>query len=107
MPAADNRVVSRLRVLSLTISRVMSAKKPFEIAREALIMLAGRKLAPTPDNYLSVFNEIAGTPHAKPFPGDEMRRLLDALPLRQVHRTQFERAVADADWNGKIGRAHV
>lgn len=77
----------------------MSAKKPFEIAREALIMLAGRKLAPTPDNYQSVFNEITGTPHATPFPVDEMRRLLDALPLRHAHRTQFERAVAEADWN--------
>ena len=40
----------------------MAVKKPFEIAREALMMLAARKLTPTPDNYQAVYSEIAGVP---------------------------------------------
>ena len=33
---------------------------PFEIARETLKQLATRRVAPTPDNYLTLYNEIAG-----------------------------------------------
>jgi diguanylate cyclase len=35
-----------------------------EAARETLIELASRKLAPTPENYTQVFQEISGTPPA-------------------------------------------
>jgi diguanylate cyclase len=34
---------------------------PSEAARETLIVLASRKLAPTPENYTQVFQEISGT----------------------------------------------
>jgi diguanylate cyclase len=34
---------------------------PFEIARETLRLLAGRRIPPTPDNYLTLYHEIAGT----------------------------------------------
>lgn len=35
---------------------------PSEAARETLTVLASRKLAPTPENYTQVFQEISGTP---------------------------------------------
>ncbi|TAJ83562.1 MAG: diguanylate cyclase [Gallionellaceae bacterium] len=35
---------------------------PSEVARETLIILASRKLAPTPENYSKVFQEISGVP---------------------------------------------
>ena len=39
---------------------------PSDIARETLKTLAGRKMAPTPDNYARVYQEISGAPGAKP-----------------------------------------
>ncbi len=38
---------------------------PSDIARETLKTLAERKLAPTPDNYAQIYQEISGAPHAK------------------------------------------
>ena len=34
---------------------------PSEIAREALRLLAVRRLAPSPENYRALYHEIAGT----------------------------------------------
>ena len=33
---------------------------PIEIARQALMQLASRKVPPTPDNFRTVYDEIAG-----------------------------------------------
>ncbi|HQT27229.1 MAG TPA: GGDEF domain-containing protein, partial [Burkholderiales bacterium] len=35
---------------------------PSEIARETLKTLSMRRIAPTPDNYRMIYDEIAGTP---------------------------------------------
>jgi diguanylate cyclase len=82
----------------------MAEKKPFEIAREALMLLATRKLIPTPDNYQAVFSEIAGTPHVAHFPEQPMRHIAQALPARnpaqQKQREMLERAIAQSDWEG-------
>jgi diguanylate cyclase len=82
----------------------MAEKKPFEIAREALMLLATRKLIPTPDNYQAVFSEIAGTPHVVPFPGEPMRHIAHALPTwipaQQKQLELLERAIAGSDWEG-------
>ena len=51
----------------------MSEKKPFEIARETLKQLTTRKLVPTPANYKSIYNEIAGIPSMEQFPAQELR----------------------------------
>jgi diguanylate cyclase len=37
-------------------------QSPSEIARETLIILTSRKLAPTPENYTKIFQEITGEP---------------------------------------------
>lgn len=82
----------------------MAEKKPFEIAREALMMLASRKLIPTPDNYQSAYSEIAGTPNIAPFPADAMRGIAQALPARSTgqkkHKELLEHAIGHADWEG-------
>jgi diguanylate cyclase len=38
------------------------AANPAEIAREAFRRLATRRIAPTPDAYRDIYNEIAGMP---------------------------------------------
>jgi diguanylate cyclase len=41
-------------------------KPPSNIARETLIALASRKLAPTPENYAKMYSEISGEPVSQP-----------------------------------------
>ena len=60
----------------------MADKKPFEIARETLKQLTARKLVPTPANYLSIYNEIAGIPHVPHFPADILRDISQSLPVK-------------------------
>ena len=60
----------------------MTEKKPFEIARETLKQLTARKLVPTPLNYQSIYNEIAGIPQMPPFPVDTLRDIAKALPAK-------------------------
>lgn len=54
-------------------------KNPSEIAREALRRLAEKHLAPTPANYQSCYNEIAGLVEAAPFPDQQLRLIALAL----------------------------
>lgn len=77
---------------------------PFEIARETLRLLAARRVAPTPDNYLTLYQEIAGikTP-PEPFPEKQLRSLAAALPkgtndqLRLAR--QLDEAVKAGNWD--------
>jgi diguanylate cyclase len=81
----------------------VAEKKPSEIARDTLKLLMTRKLAPTPGNFRTVYHEVAGTPDTPPFPGDPLRHIVQALPLRtpaqQRHRAQLDSAVARQNWN--------
>lgn len=82
----------------------MSEKKPFEIARETIKQLTARKLAPTPVNYKSIYNEIAGIPWVEHFPAKELKEISQALPaktpgqLRQ--KALIESAVDRMSWEG-------
>lgn len=82
----------------------MSTKKPFEIAREALGLLTSRKLAPTPANYQSVYNEVAGLPYEQPFPADRLRDIAQALPAKtpgqEKQRALLDSAINQLNWNG-------
>ncbi|WP_234084164.1 diguanylate cyclase [Azonexus sp. R2A61] len=67
-------------------------RSPSEIAREALIHLAARHLPPTPANFQSCYNEIAGLPEAAPFPETQLRQLADALvPHGDVQKEALHR----------------
>lgn len=75
---------------------------PAEIARKALMLLATRKLAPTPANYQVVYDEVAGTPTAVAFPAQALRAVAGSLPTRTAFQRQqveaFERAIDDGSW---------
>ncbi len=78
-----------------------SQQNPAEIAREAFRQLATRRIAPTPDAYRSIFNEIAGTVD-KPGPDnalDGFAAFVSALPGEMTYFGQrLQKAVAACDW---------
>jgi len=82
----------------------MSEKKPFEIARETLKQLTARKLAPTPVNYQTLYNEIGGITVVPPFPADTLRDIAKALPAKtpgqQKQRGLLEFAIDRLNWDG-------
>ena len=63
----------------------VTAHHPSEVAREALRRLAIRRMPPTPDNYRTLFNEIAGLSAEEIFPERVMRAIAAALPLSLIH----------------------
>ena len=88
-------------------------KNPFEVARETLRLLAARRIAPTPDHYQTLYNEIAGvksgeaaTPtgnnNGSAFPEKQLRALAAALPKEAPDQLrlarQLEEALRDGNW---------
>jgi diguanylate cyclase len=78
---------------------------PSEIAREALKLLATRRIVPTPDNYLKLYNEIAGI---APTPDNSLERLFQKT-LHQARADSpgaardlagLEKALTEHDWKG-------
>ncbi len=82
----------------------MTEKKPFEIARETLKQITARKLVPTPVNYQTIYNELAGTPTAPPFPADALRDIAQSLPAKtpgqQKQKGLLEYAIDRLNWDG-------
>jgi diguanylate cyclase len=82
----------------------MTDKTPFEIARETLMQLTAKKLPPTPVNYQSIYNTIAGTPNVPPFPEEPLRQIAQALPTRnpgqQKQKGLLEYAIGQRNWQG-------
>ncbi len=60
----------------------MSDRSPSEIARETFKILAGKRLAPTPENYQIHYHEVAGTLIPAHFPSEQLRQIATALPAR-------------------------
>jgi diguanylate cyclase len=82
----------------------MADKTVPELARETLKQLITRKMAPTPANYRSVFNEIGRLSNEPPFPLEELRKIAQGLPTRtpgqQKQRALLEYAVSQLNWQG-------
>lgn len=82
-----------------------SLTNPSEIARETLRMLASRRMAPSPDNYRTIYEEISGDTAASPsaFPARELKALLAALPKESPEQMRFARqldqAIRDENWD--------
>ncbi len=78
---------------------------PTDIARETLKLLASRRIVPTPDNYLKLYNEIAGV-EAMPDAGLEQvlrKSLQEAFreePSLAREFAGFERSLVERDWKG-------
>jgi diguanylate cyclase len=79
-------------------------KNPSDIAREALRRLAASHLPPTPANYQSCYNEIAGIPSLQPFPEVPLRNLCTLLPAKnKAQEMQLDRlsaAIGQRSWQG-------
>lgn len=77
---------------------------PSELARETLKRLAQQRTPPTPDNYRTVYHEIAGTPAAEIFPDKGFRQLAGSLPRNSAEQLRFSRqldaAIAEKSWEG-------
>ena len=82
----------------------MTEKKPFEIARETLKQITARKLVPTPINYQTIYNELAGVPVVPPFPADALRDIAKSLPGKtpgqQKQKGLLEYAIDRLNWEG-------
>src|SRR3954452_227536 len=91
---------------------VPPSQNPADIAREAFRRLATRRIAPTPDAYRGIYNEIAGTPAQAaapavlPDPGAEnvlsgfAHRLSDTPGELAEFGVRLNRAVKQRDWDG-------
>ena len=81
----------------------MADRSPSEIARETLKQLAVRRLAPTPDNYLALYDEIAGVRSPPVFPEGPLQHIMRVLPGQTPAQKrllgQLERAVETRDWS--------
>jgi diguanylate cyclase len=87
------------------------AMNPAEIAREAFKRLASRRIAPTPDAYRSIYNEVAGLPETPATPEDSPA--LAAVPDDGAEKmlAAFIQTVRGApsdlaDFGTRLNRAH-
>lgn len=77
---------------------------PSEIARETLKRLAQQRTPPTPDNYRTLYHEIAGTVATETFPEKSLKALAAALPRKAQEQARFARhieaAIGEKNWDG-------
>src|SRR3546814_19618664 len=69
--------------MCITMADKPSSQNPAEIAREAFRQLAVRRIAPTPDAYHTIYDEIAGYA-AQPSPADILARFAATLPDKAI-----------------------
>ncbi|WP_020652754.1 GGDEF domain-containing protein [Massilia niastensis] len=90
-------------------SPAASGLNPADIAREAFRRLATRRIAPTPDAYRAIYDEIAGIPPAPAAAPDNgagevlagfARRLADTPGEVSEYGRRMQRALRSGDWNG-------
>jgi diguanylate cyclase len=78
-------------------------QQPSEIARETLRQLAMRRIPPTPDNYLTLYNEISGHKTAEVFPVNALKQLAATLPASSTEQVRFGRlldtAISAGSWD--------
>jgi len=77
---------------------------PSEIARETLKLLMSRRMAPSPENYRSIYNEIAGVSEktTEAFPDRELKSLIAALPkeipVQKRLSRELDQALKGENW---------
>ncbi|HEY1182138.1 MAG TPA: GGDEF domain-containing protein [Rhodocyclaceae bacterium] len=78
--------------------------QPSEIARETLRQLAMRRIPPTPDNYLTLYNEISGVKTPEAFPSNALKQLAAAMPASTTEQVRYGRlldaAISSGNWDG-------
>lgn len=82
----------------------MAERTPADLARDTLKLLASRRLAPTPENYQAIYEEVAGLSPQVAFPTAPLRRIASVLPSQTATQKriaqQFATAVEAQDWTG-------
>jgi len=75
---------------------------PNEIARETFRLLATRRIAPTPDNYRAVYQEVSGTRsnEAAAFPAEQLKSLQQELPRETPAQMRLARELEQAHKDG-------
>lgn len=74
---------------------------PINIAREAIKQIALRKVDPTPDNYMSIYNEIAGVPVAENLESaikKALRQLPNNSPEQSNYINRWEKTLKKNSW---------
>lgn len=78
-------------------------KQPPEIAREALKLLAERKLPPTPANYQDCYCEISGHPMMAAFPEKNLRKIALSLTAKDAKQRELldhlDAAIGRRNWH--------
>ncbi|MCX9156191.1 GGDEF domain-containing protein [Niveibacterium sp. 24ML] len=78
------------------------AQTPSDIAREVLKRLAVSRVPPTPDNFRSIYHQIAGTQPQEDFPAREFKAFSAELPRERPEQLRlarrFEGAVSEGNW---------
>jgi len=76
--------------------------QPSEIARETLRRLAAQRMQPTPDNYRTLYHEIAGTTDSDDFPERALKALSGRLPRSKPAQSRFgqqlDATIVAKDW---------
>lgn len=93
----------------------MALTNPSEIARETLKQLAVRRLAPSPDNYRALYDEISGESTPPVFPVMPLRQIQRILPAQTPEQkrlmTLFDAAITQQSWaalqNVMVGYARL
>jgi diguanylate cyclase len=82
----------------------MAERSPAEIARETFKLLSLKKLAPTPENYQTLYHEVAGTMVPAHFPFERLRLIAAALPAKNPGQQKqcglLESAITQRSWDG-------
>lgn len=80
----------------------MAERSSADFARDTLKLLAVRRLQPTPENYQTVYEEVAGLVPQVAFPKAPLRRIASVLPSQTFTQKRithnFAQAVEDEDW---------
>lgn len=88
----------------------MTDRKPAEIARDALKLIAERRQQPSPEHFEAAYHEIAGVKTPVPFPEEALRRVVLALPAHDTDLaralTLVEAAVGQRNWAGFRNSLH-
>jgi diguanylate cyclase len=77
---------------------------PTDLARETLKLLAARRMAPTPENYRKIYQEIAGAVSNEPGVEQALRKLLRRLaqdePASAGSAAAVTKAMDEGNWDG-------
>lgn len=104
--ANPDRALPIIATLALPANEMSALSNPSDIARETLRRLALQRIPPTPDNYLRLYHEIAGTdPGSAEFPTRFVGRLARRLPRDTVERQRLARQLDQALAGGDVTTA--